>query len=292
MAGAAMTLSVASPAAALNSGTRKNLLYSMHGEALAFASYWAFAHQAGKEGRLSTAILFRATANQERDEHFAEEAELADLVGNDEANLEDAITGESYETTYLYPKYARQAHSSGDHEAGALFDELADDEAQHRETLKRALSALRGEDTYPNPPNIHVVEIVSGPAKSRGTTLANLRSAMRGEAFASAKYRMYAQSACAHGQWQIGRLFGVLSLLERREHFAGLANLAGLVGDTSENLRAAVAGENAEATRMYPEFAREARAVGDTAAADWFTEVALDEAKHRDAFQSAFYQTD
>jgi rubrerythrin len=282
-----MTLSVATPAVALNSGTRKNLLYAMHGEALAFASYQAFAIEAGRRGRLDTAVLFGLASYQERDEHFAEEADLAELVGDAEENLEDAITGESYEQTHLYPKYARQAHSSGDHEAGALFDELAADEANHQKVLKRALRALRGEGSYLKPPKIHVVDIVSGPARSHGTTLANLRSAMRGEAFASAKYRMFALSACSHGHWRVGRLFAVLSNIERREHFAGLANLAGLVGTTSDNLRTAIAGENAEATRMYPAFARAARTAGDTEAADRFDEVAADEARHRDEFQDA-----
>lgn len=288
IAGVATAMAGASPAAAIDSGTRKNLLYSMHGEALAFASYQAFGRQADRDGRPSTAALFRTTANQERDEHFAEEAKIANLVGDAETNLNAAITGESNEKTHLYPGYAKQAHSSGDHEAGALFDELAADEATHSEMLRQALRALRGEDTYPSPPSGKIVDIISGPAKSRGTTLANLRSAMRGEAFASAKYRLYAKAACAHGQWQVSRLFEALSKIEHREHFAELANLAGLVGDTSENLKAAIAAENHEATIMYPRFAREARAAGDLAAAERFAEVARDEARHRDAFRDAF----
>lgn len=53
--------------------------------------------------------MFEKTANTERFEHFAEEAELAGLVGSDAENLRDAIKGESYEIDIVYFEFAGQA---------------------------------------------------------------------------------------------------------------------------------------------------------------------------------------
>ncbi|MGW2410442.1 ferritin family protein [Streptomyces sp. NPDC001739] len=55
---------------------------------------------------------------------------------------------------------------------------------------------------------------------------------------------------------------------------------------TKGNLNKAVAGECAEATRIYPGFAKQATNVGDTSAAAYFPNTATDEARHSAAFQA------
>ena len=126
----------------LNQQTMQNLSTAMHGEALAYAKYMAFAEQARKSGNIELADLLEKTAKTERFEHFAEEAKLAGLIGSDSDNLRDAIKGESYETEKMYREFAQQAEQAGDHEAAQRFEEIRQDEAKHRDAFAAALNNL------------------------------------------------------------------------------------------------------------------------------------------------------
>jgi rubrerythrin len=128
------------------------------------------------------------------------------------------------------------------------------------------------------------VVVPAGPAKSKGATLANLQEAMHGEAFASAKYRLYADHARAGGNEPLAQLFTALSDVELKEHWAAEATLAGQVATTDKNLEASATGENQEATTMYPDYAAQARTAGDAQVSTSLTEICADEAKHRDAY--------
>lgn len=118
-------------------------------------------------------------------------------------------------------------------------------------------------------------------------TAGNLSSAMHGEAFAFAKYMLYAEHARDDGHQELADLFSKNAHTERFEHFTQEARLAGLVHSDEENLRDAIQGETYEFEHMYPDFASKAKAAGDTAAADRFLEIRKDEGAHRDAFQAA-----
>ena len=74
--------------------------------------------------------------------------------------------------------------------------------------------------------------------------------------------------------------------MELREHFTGEANLAGLVGSTAANLRAAIAGET-EDLAMYGSYAAAATRIGDRSAAELFREIQRDEQGHQAAFHDA-----
>ncbi len=122
--------------------TRDNLLTAMRGEAFAYAKYMVFARQARAQGHEELAALFEATANIEANEHFAEEAELVGLAGDDADNLRQAIDGEAYEVETMYREFAEQATAAGDHAAAARFREILDDERGHRDAFSAALSRL------------------------------------------------------------------------------------------------------------------------------------------------------
>lgn len=126
----------------LKSQTKDNLLTAMHGEAFACLKYMLFAERARKNGRADLADLFESTAHVERFEHFAEEAELAGLVGSDEDNLEDAISGESYEVDIMYGDFAQQARNAGDQAVADRFGEIRRDERGHRDLYKAAAANL------------------------------------------------------------------------------------------------------------------------------------------------------
>lgn len=118
-------------------------------------------------------------------------------------------------------------------------------------------------------------------------TQEHLVTSMQGEAFAYAKYRLFAQRARANGQADLADLFERTAEMELTEHFAEEAALAGLAGSDAENLRAAIAGESYEIETMYKQFAEDAAADGDAAAAARFEEVRQDEIRHREAFTAA-----
>jgi rubrerythrin len=118
-------------------------------------------------------------------------------------------------------------------------------------------------------------------------TAENLSTAMHGEAFAHAKYLLYAERARQSGNEELARLLEQTAKTERLEHFAEEARLAVLVSDNSANLTDAIQGESYEVETMYRKFAEEATAAGDHAAATLFDEIRRDEIKHRDAFTKA-----
>ncbi|KAB8181812.1 rubrerythrin family protein [Nonomuraea phyllanthi] len=110
---------------------------------------------------------------------------------------------------------------------------------------------------------------------------------MRGEAFANASYLLYATQAQQEGHQSVARLFERTAGVELGEHFKEEAALSGLVGDDAANVRDTISGEKYESQTMYPRFAQQAEADGDTQAADRFSEVAQDEGKHARAFGAA-----
>ena len=114
----------------------------MHGEAFAYVKYQLYAKHAEQNGDTELAKSFKTAANIERFQHFAEEAQLAGLVGSDTDNLKDAIKGESYEVDTMYRQFAEQAAAAGDKAAADRFNEIRHDEAGHRDVFKAALSHI------------------------------------------------------------------------------------------------------------------------------------------------------
>lgn len=127
---------------AVSAQARKRLLEAMHGEAFAYLKYSLFAAEARRTGHAKLAALFERTARTERYEHFAEEAKLAGLVGDNEANLRDAIEGEGYEAKTMYPEFAHEAQQAGETQVAERFREVGRDEAKHRDAFAAALRKL------------------------------------------------------------------------------------------------------------------------------------------------------
>ena len=127
----------------LDQETLDNLSTAMHGEAFAYVKYLLYAEHARKSGNKELADLFEKTANIERFEHFAEEAQLAGLVRNDADNLKDAIKGESYEIDIMYLEFAQTAKVAKDIAAADRFEEIRHDEMGHRDAFKIALAKLK-----------------------------------------------------------------------------------------------------------------------------------------------------
>src|SRR4029078_5773844 len=104
-------------------------------------------------------------------------------------------------------------------------------------------------------------------------TKEDILTALRTEAFTYARSMLFAAAARRNGRTEIADIFESTARTELEEHFAMLADLAGIVGDDADNLRAAIEAEAYEIEVMYPTFAEHAPRASDTAAAECFAEI-------------------
>ena len=136
------------------SQTEKNLLAAFAGESQARNRYSYFASQAKKEGYEQIAAVFAETAEQER-EHAKREFKFleggnveivaaypAGVIGNTLENLLEAAAGEDYETSQMYPGFARVAREEGLEEIAKVFEAIAVAEKQHEKRLALATRSV------------------------------------------------------------------------------------------------------------------------------------------------------
>ena len=125
-------------------------------------------------------------------------------------------------------------------------------------------------------------------------TLENLKAAFAGESQANRRYLYFAKVADVEGypdiagnfrdtaEGETGHAHGHLDYIKTvGDPATGLP-----IGDTLENLAAAVAGETHEYTEMYPGMAKTAREEGHGDIADWCETLAKAEKAHAGRFQS------
>ena len=121
-------------------------------------------------------------------------------------------------------------------------------------------------------------------ADLKGTkTYDNLMEAFAGESQARNKYTFYASRAQKDGFRQIFNIFTETAANEK-EHAELWFKLFHGVGDTTENLADAAAGENFEWTNMYKRMAEEARAEGFEDIALQFENVGSIEKAHEERY--------
>ena len=132
-------------------------------------------------------------------------------------------------------------------------------------------------------------------------TIKNLTKAFIGESQARNRYTIYSKIAKKEGFEQIAEIFLVTADNER-EHASWLFKLIKqlneegvdelkvdaaapiVLGSTAENLKAAIAGENYEHTKMYPEFAAVAKQEGFTDITARLKSIAVAESHHEDRY--------
>jgi rubrerythrin len=93
----------------------------------------------------------------------------------------------------------------------------------------------------------------------------NLQAAFAGESQANRKYLAFAEKADQEGHPQVARLFRAAAAAETVHAHNHLRTLDG-IKSTTENLKAAIAGENYESVTMYPGFLAEAEGEGHKSA--------------------------
>ena len=120
-----------------------------------------------------------------------------------------------------------------------------------------------------------------------------LKDAFAGESQANRRYLYFAAKADIEGyndvaavfrstaEGETGHAHGHLEYLEEvGDPATGLP-----IGNTSDNLKSAIAGETHEYTDMYPGMAKDARDEGFEEISDWFETLAKAERSHANKFQ-------
>jgi rubrerythrin len=118
-------------------------------------------------------------------------------------------------------------------------------------------------------------------------TYESVVSALHGEAFAHARYLLFAAAARTRGDDRLAAMFEGIAAVELQEHFAVLAELADLVGTDADNIRSAIQEENLEVEVTYPGYAEQARAAGQITVAERFAAMAEDEREHERTLEAA-----
>jgi rubrerythrin len=115
----------------------------------------------------------------------------------------------------------------------------------------------------------------------------NILTAMRGEAYAHARYRVFATAARNSGDRDLEEMYEGIAAVELHEHFVELAELAGIAGTDSYNLQAAIRDESDEVEVTYRLFAEQARKDGEEEVAARFDEIREDELAHLKTLETA-----
>jgi len=131
-------------------------------------------------------------------------------------------------------------------------------------------------------------------------TIVNLAKAFAGESQARNRYTTYAKIAKKEGYEEIAANFE-LTANQEAEHAKWLMRMINelkeddstleidsevptILGNTKDNLKSAIAGEDHEFNSMYPEFAKTAEEEGLTEVADRLRAIADAEANHKDRY--------
>lgn len=146
------------PAAAATdakTATIDNLKAAFTGETTASAKYAAYSRKAQEEGFTQIALLFKATSKSEMIHANNHRAVLEDMgesiptvnpeftVKTTQENLVDAIAGESYEISTMYPEFMTAANSADNQLALTSLNYAYRTEQRHKPLYEQALTALQ-----------------------------------------------------------------------------------------------------------------------------------------------------
>lgn len=120
--------------------TNENLMAAFAGESQANRKYLAYAKQADTEGLTMVAKLFRAAAEAETI-HAHAHFRAAGKMGDTAANLQDAIAGETFEFTKMYPEMIKEAVAEGENATAKYMSFVNEVEEVHANLYKKAASS-------------------------------------------------------------------------------------------------------------------------------------------------------
>jgi rubrerythrin len=121
--------------------TKDNLKAAFAGESQARNKYTFYAKVARKEGYPRIADIFELAAENEK-KHAELILRLLDGIKDTKENLKDAMSGETFEYTDMYPTFLKDAQAEGEDEAAAFFKAVMNAEENHANEFKAALEEL------------------------------------------------------------------------------------------------------------------------------------------------------
>lgn len=136
------------------SKTMDNMQAAFKGETTASAKYAAYAKKAEQEGYHEIALLFKAASTAENIHANNHKAVLQEsgitaapitpefTVKTTKENLQDAIAGETYEATTMYPEFLTAANKDGNQIAMISLNYAYKTEKKHKVFYEEALAAL------------------------------------------------------------------------------------------------------------------------------------------------------
>jgi len=137
------------------SKTTENMQAAFKGETTTSAKYAAYSLKAEQEGYHQIALLFKAASTAENIHANNHKAVLQEsgnsvpvikpeyAVKSTKENLEDAIKGETYEATTMYPQFLTAANAAGDQLALISLTYAYKTEKKHKVMYETALAALQ-----------------------------------------------------------------------------------------------------------------------------------------------------
>lgn len=122
--------------------TQENLAAAFAGESQANRRYLAFAKQAENDGFLQIAKLFRAASAAET-VHALNHLRVMGGIKSTAENLQEAINGETFEFTKMYPEYLEVAGEEGESQASWSFNSANQVERIHAGLYKAAAETVK-----------------------------------------------------------------------------------------------------------------------------------------------------
>jgi rubrerythrin len=123
------------------SKSKENLAAAFAGESQANRKYLAFAKRAEAEGYPQIGKLFKAAAAAET-VHAHNHLRIMGGINTTKENLQEAIAGETYEFTKMYPGFLDVAAEEGENQASWSFNIANEVEKIHAGLYMKAAEAL------------------------------------------------------------------------------------------------------------------------------------------------------
>lgn len=124
------------------SKTNANIMAGFAGESQANRKYLAFSEKAEKEGFKNVAKLFKA-ASQAEAIHAKFLLEKSSIFKTTEENLKNAIEGETYEYTEMYPEFIKIAKEEKRNDVVPQFTMAMKAEMVHAKLYSEALESVK-----------------------------------------------------------------------------------------------------------------------------------------------------
>jgi len=131
--------------------TKENLQAAFAGESQANRRYLFFAEKAEEESQPQVAKLFRAVAEAETVHARNHLKVMGDMKSTGE-NLAEAIGGENYEFSQMYPGFIEQATAEGNKDARISFSYANKVEKIHHGLYREALGVVKSGQKLTNTP--------------------------------------------------------------------------------------------------------------------------------------------